>query len=186
MTKQEKRGRMNGMDLNVLNETVDAVRKDSTLGKCKFRARNKWIDGALNCSTISDFFAAKQELSHREKLELRADEPPMLAGEDRAANPVEYLLHALASCITTSMVAHAAVKGIQIEELESELEGDIDLNGFLGLNPDVPKGYSDIRVKFRIKTDPNNLETLKHLSEFSPVFNTIKNGARVGVEFQLK
>ena len=78
-----------------------------------------------------------------------ADEPPILAGKDEAANPVEHLLHALASCVTTSIVAHAAVRGIEIEEIEAELEGDIDLNGFLGLDPDVPKGYSAIRVTYR-------------------------------------
>jgi uncharacterized OsmC-like protein len=186
VTQREQLDRVNGIDLGVLNETVAAVRKDPALGKCKFRARNKWIGGDLNCSTIADFHAAKQEFSHKEKIEMRADEPPMLAGEDRAANPVEYLLHALASCITTSMVAHAAVKGIDIEEMESELEGDIDLNGFFGLNPDAPKGYTDIRVKFKIKTDPKNLDILKSFSEFSPVYNTISRGAKVHVDLNLK
>ena len=99
---------------------------------------------------MTGFYGAKQEIAHKQKFEMDADEPPILAGEDEGANPVEHLLHALASCVTTSMVAHAAVRGIHVEEVESELEGDIDLRGFLGLSDDVPKGYTDIRVKVKV------------------------------------
>jgi uncharacterized OsmC-like protein len=99
---------------------------------------------------------------------------------------VEHLLHALASCLTTSMVAHAAVRGIQIEELESELEGDIDLRGFLGLAPDVPKGYTEIRANFRVKARPEDVPRIRELAAFSPVFNTLTQGARVSVEIELK
>jgi uncharacterized OsmC-like protein len=99
---------------------------------------------------------------------------------------VEHLLNALAGCMTTSMVAHAAVRGIHIEELESELEGDIDLRGFLGLEKEVPKGYTEIRVKFRVKTDAANLERLKRLTEFSPVLNTVKQGAKVSITVEGK
>ena len=113
---------------------------------------------------------------------LHADEPPILAGQDDGANPVEHLLNALAACVTTSMVAHAAVRGIHIEALESELEGDIDLRGFLGLDEDVPKGFTDIRVKFKVNSDVGNLERLKRLTAFSPVFNTITQGANVDIQ----
>ena len=109
-----------------------------------------------------------------------------LAGYDQAPNPVEHLLHALASCLTTSMVAHAAVRGIAIEELESELEGDIDLNGFLGLDPSVSKGFTDIRVKFRVKADAKDVARIKALADFSPVFNTVTRGANVQVCVDLK
>ena len=117
---------------------------------------------------------------------MHSDEPPVLAGGDRNANPVEYLLHALASCLTTSLVAHAAVRGIKIHELESEVEGDIDLRGFLGLAEDVPKGYKNIRILFKIKTDEKNLSRLKDLAEFSPVYNTIAEGASVDIQFVQK
>ena len=83
-------------------------------------------------------------------------------------------------------MAHAAVRGIQIEELESELEGDIDLRGFLGLDPGVPKGYTDVRVKFKVKTDPQNLQVLKTLAGFSPVYNTLIHGAKVNIQMELK
>jgi uncharacterized OsmC-like protein len=178
--------RVNGIDLSVLEETVGAIREDPELARCRFRARNKWIDATHNCSTITGFYAAKRENAHQQAFELHADEPPMVAGSDQAANPVEHLLNALASCVTTAMVAHAAVRGIHIEELESELEGDIDLRGFLGLANDVPKGYTSIRVKFRAKTDPGNIAKLKKLAEFSPVYNTLINGTDVDIQVEPK
>lgn len=185
MKKTENVKRENGINLNTLKETVSALQKDPELGKCRFRASNKWIDADHNCSTISSFYAAKQEIDHKKKFELHADEPAMLAGEDEGANPVEHLLHALASCVTTSMVAHAAVRGIHIDELESELEGDIDLNGFLGLNSEVPKGYTNIRMKFKVKSEEDR-ENLKKLAEFSPVYNTLINGAKVDIQVEAK
>jgi len=176
--------RVNGINLDILNETVSAIQEDPDLGKCKFRARNKWIGGNHNCTTISGFYGAKQEMTHKQAFELHADEPPILAGEDEGANPVEHLLNALAGCVTTGIVAHAAVRGIHIEELESELEGDIDLRGFLGLDPNVPKGYTDIRVKFKVKTDPENVKRLKELAEFSPVYNTLIDGVNVDIAIE--
>ncbi len=186
MTTEENANRVNGINLNVLKETVSAIQGDAELGKCKFRARNKWIDANHNCTTISGFYGAKQEMTHKQEFELHADEPPILAGNDEGANPVEHLLHALASCVTTSMVAHAAVRGIHIEELESKLEGDIDLRGFLGLDAKVPKGYTNIRVTFKVKTDRDNLQKLKELAEFSPVYNTLIHGTKVDIQIEPK
>lgn len=174
--------RENGIDLNVLKETVSAVQKDPGLGSCRFRARNKWLGGNRNCTTISGFYGARKEMTHKQAFELHADEPPILAGSDQAANPVEHLLNALAGCVTTSIVAHAAVRGIHIDELVSELEGDIDLRGFLGLDPKVPKGYTNIRMKIKVKTDPQNLEQLRTLAAFSPVYNTLTQGTPVDIE----
>jgi uncharacterized OsmC-like protein len=171
--------RINGVDLDTLLGTVNAIKSDPGLGACRFRASNTWLAGNHNRSTVTGFFGARQELAHRQTFTMDADEPAILAGNDDGANPVEHLLHALASCLTTSMVAHAAVRGIEIEELESELEGDIDLRGFLGLALDVPKGYTEIRAKFRVKAKPEDVDKLKDLAKFSPVFNTITRGARV-------
>ena len=186
MATEQSSNRVNGINLNVLNETVQAIQADPDLGKCHFRARNKWIDANHNCTTVSGFYGAKQENTHKQVFELHADEPPILAGNDDGANPVEHLLHALASCVTTSMVAHAAVKGIPIEELEAELEGDIDLRGFLGLDPKVPKGYTNIRVTYKVKTDVDNLSKLKKLAEFSPVYNTLTHGTKVDIQVEPK
>jgi uncharacterized OsmC-like protein len=186
MATEQSSNRVNGINLNVLNETVSAIKGDPELGECHFRARNKWVDAAHNCTTVSGFYGAKQENTHKQVFELHADEPPILAGNDDGANPVEHLLHALASCVTTSMVAHAAVRGIYIEELESELEGDIDLRGFLGLDADVPKGYTNIRVTYKVKTDVDNLPKLKKLAEFSPVYNTLTHGTKVDIQVEPK
>jgi uncharacterized OsmC-like protein len=177
---------INGVDLPTLMATVSAIQGDPELGASKFRARNTWLGGNHNRSTVTGFFGAKQEIAHQQAFTMDADEPAILAGHDQGANPVEHLLHALASCLTTSMVAHAAVRGIEIEELESELEGDIDLRGFLGLAPDVPKGYTEIRANFRVKAKPEDLPRIRELAAFSPVFNTITQGARVAVDVKLR
>lgn len=187
LTATEKQAaQVNGVDLDSLLETVGAIRQEPELGAARFRATNTWVDGNHNRSTVTGFFGAKQEIAHARPFTMEADEPPILAGHDQAPNPMEHLLHALASCLTTSMVAHAAVRGIAIEELESELEGDIDLNGFLGLDPEVSKGYTEIRAKFRVKADAKDVGRIKALAEFSPVFNTITRGARVDVSVDLK
>jgi len=178
--------RLNGVDLDTLMGTVNAVQADPALGISKFRASNTWMSANHNRSTVTGFYAAKQEIAHAQTFTMDADEPAILAGGDQGANPVEHLLHALASCLTTSIVAHAAVRGIEIEELESELEGDIDLNGFLGLDAEMPKGFTEIRARFRVKADPKDMDNIKRLTMFSPVFNTITESARVDVDVVMK
>lgn len=186
-TQQQGAGReagniVNGVDLEVLGGTVGAIQADPELGVSRFRVSNSWVDGARNESRVTGFFGAAQEIAHRQAFTLIADEPPILAGNDDGANPVEHLLHALASCLTTAMVAHAAVRGIRIEAMESELEGDLDLNGFLGLNPKTPKGYTDIRAKFRVDAAEGDIDAIRELANFSPVFNTLTRGVNVDVE----
>lgn len=178
--------RINGVDIDTLMGTVNAIKAEPELGACRFRASNTWLGGARNRSAVTGFYGARQEIQHKQTFHMDADEPAILAGGDEGANPVEHLLHALASCLTTSMVAHAAVRGIQIEELESELEGDIDLRGFLGLAADVPKGYTNIRVRFQVKAKAEDIPRIKELAKFSPVFNTVVNGAKVEVEVARK
>ena len=175
---------VNGVNLDVLGATVGAIQSDPELGVSRFRAVNRWIDGNHNRTTVTGFYGAKQEIAHKQAFTLIADEPPILAGNDDGANPVEHLLHALASCLTTAMVAHAAVRGIEIEQVEAELEGDLDLNGFLGLNPKTPKGYTAIRANYRVKAAPEDLEKIAALASFSPVFNTVTNGVPVDVKVE--
>jgi uncharacterized OsmC-like protein len=177
---------VNGVNIDVLGGTVEAIKENSDLAKCKFRLRNTWVQGGHNRSTVRDFYGACQENSHQATFELDADEPTVLAGTDVAPNPVEHLLHALAGCLTSTLVYHAAIRGIQIDELECELEGDLDLRGFLGLAKDVRKGYQNIRVMFRVKTDSDQLEKLKALSKLSPVFDVTANGTQVDIEIEQK
>jgi uncharacterized OsmC-like protein len=186
LTKKEtplaQPGNVNGINVETLSGTVSAIDGDPELGAAHFRVTNKWLNGNQNQSTVNGFYGAKQEIAHKQPYNLLADEPPILAGSDDAPNPVEHMLHALASCVTTSLVAHAAVKGIHLDEVESEVEGDIDLRGYLGIDKDVPKGYTDIRVNFKVKADGISPERLKRLSMYSPVFNTITNGANVDIQ----
>lgn len=186
MAAQKVINAVNGVNVDAVNSTVNAIKGDPDIAKFKFRLHNKWINGGHNHSTINSFFGAKQENSHLRTFELDADEPPMLAGEDLGANPVEHLLNALAACLTTTLIYHAAIRDIKIDELESELEGDIDLRGFLGLTNEVRKGYQNIRVNFRVKTDENNIEKLMALSKLSPVFDVASHGTKVDVQIERK
>lgn len=180
-TQPTRAAAVNGVDTTALMQTVTAIRDTPALGACRFRASNVWLDGTHNRSRVSAFHGACQEIAHAQTFTLDADEPAILAGGDRGANPVEHLLHALASCLTTSMVAHAAVRGIRIERLEAELEGDLDLRGFLGLDASVPKGYTAIRARFRAQGSPEAVAALRDLATFSPVFNTLTVGTPVEV-----
>jgi uncharacterized OsmC-like protein len=177
---------VNGVDVGAVKNTVNALEENSDLGRSRFRLHNAWIDGGLNRSTINAFYSAGHDNYRSKPFVLDADEPPLLAGGDRGANPVEYLLHDLAACMTTTMVYHAAIRGINLEEVESELEGDIDLRGFLGLSAEVRKGYEEIRVKFKVKTDAENVERLKAFSKLSPVYDVVSTGTRVKVEIERK
>ena len=175
---------VNGVAVDDLSKTVEAIKATPSIAKFKFRIRNQWVDAGRNCSTADTFYGAGQEQSRPKAFVLEADEPPVLLGKDSAANPVEHLLHALASCLTTSMVYHAAARGIHIEEVESSLEGDIDLRGFLKLDKNVRNGYQGIRVNFKIKADVPD-ERLQEIGQLgpghSPVFESLTNGVPVSV-----
>ena len=176
---------LNGVDVGKLRDTIHAVKEDPEIAKFKFRIKNKWTTGGHNHTTIKDFYGAKEVHQHIEPFDLAEDEPEILLGGDMGPNPVEYLLTGLASCLTTSMVYHAAAKGIEIKGIESRFEGDLDLRGFLGLSEEVPVGYQEIRVYFKIDADISD-EKKKELIEmgkkYSPVYNTITHQTPVAVE----
>ena len=175
---------INGVAVDDLFQTVDAIKATPSIAKFNFRIRNQWQDAGHNCSTADTFYGAGREQSRPHPFVLDADEPPVLLGGDKGANPVEHLLHALASCLTTSMVYHAAARGIHIEQVESTLEGDLDLRGFLELDKNVRNGYEGIRVKFKVKADVSD-EKLQEIVQLgpghSPVFDSLKNGVPVSV-----
>ncbi|HEX6771543.1 MAG TPA: OsmC family protein [Acidobacteriaceae bacterium] len=177
--------RVNGVNVDHLAATVDSIKGDPTIAKFTFRIDNQWQEAGRNNSIVNTFRGGGQELSRAKPFVLKADEPVILLGADSAANPVEYLLHALAACLTTSMVYHAAARDIQIEEVESSLEGDIDLHGFLELDKTVRRGYQGIRVNFRIKANvpDEQLEELVQLGTgHSPVFDSLTNGVPISVK----
>jgi uncharacterized OsmC-like protein len=178
---------VNGVNVDELFGTIDAVKKTPVIATFKFRANNKWIDGGHNRTTIKNFYGTQQDHEHKEPFVLDADEPPLLLGKDLGPNPVEYALTALAACVTTSIVYHAAAKGVAIRSMESRLEGDIDLQGFLGIKDDVPRGYKEIRMFVNIDADapPEKLEEIVQLGPtYSPVFDTITRAVPVSVQLE--
>jgi uncharacterized OsmC-like protein len=179
---------INGVNVDQLFGTINAIQETPSLAKFNFRARNQWINGGHNRTTIKDFYGAGQEDQSRQTaFVLDNDEPAVLLGADNGANPVEFVLHALAGCLTTSLVYHAAARGIQLDEVESQLEGELDLHGFLGLSESVRNGYEGIRVTFQIKADVPE-ETLQELCELaqqrSPVFDIVSHPVPVTVRLQ--
>jgi uncharacterized OsmC-like protein len=181
---QKKAKIVNGINTEQLFGTIDLIKKNPDIAKFKFRATNKWVGGTHCRGTINGFYGALKEDDSRPPVDYDMDEPPVLMGNNEGRNPVEYLLVALSGCITTSIVAHASAKGIKIRGVESRYEGDIDLRGFLGLSEDVPVGYQDIRVFFKIDADVSDEqkeELVRMGQKYSPVYNTITKSAPVSV-----
>jgi uncharacterized OsmC-like protein len=175
--KTQMTTKLNGLDTTQMMQTVAALQDDPSLASFQFRARNQWIDGGENRSTVQDFYGAgREDDSRQEPFVWTNGEPPILLGNNEGGNPVEYLLHALAGCVTTTFVLHAAARGIRVDSLSTELEGDIDLQGFLGLDESVPAGYQEIRIKMDVEADCSD-EELEDLFEFakghSPTCNTV-------------
>ena len=175
----------NGVNVDTLYGTLDVIKQQPELAKFQFRATNRWMGGAHNRSTIKEFYGAGQvDQSRAMPFELDAGEPPILLGVNEGPNPAEYLLHALAACLTTSLVYVAAARGVNLDEVESTLEGDMDVRGALGLSNDVPNRYQNIRVTFRIKSDAPEeklQEILVRAQARSAVFDTISNPVPITV-----
>jgi uncharacterized OsmC-like protein len=174
----------NGVDTARLFQTVDAVKAAPTLANFRFRVENQWIDGGENRSTVSGFYGCGQDFQHKKPFVLVADEPELLLGNDTGANPVEYLLHALAACVTSSMVYHAAARGITVDALDCAIEGDLDLQGFLGLDSTTRPGYEQIRVTLTAAGDfdDDQFAELTSLTRFSPVRDIVTNPVPVDVQ----
>ena len=178
--------RLNGLDTKRMFETIEAIKGEPTLARFEFRANNKWINGGENRSTIKDFYGAGREDDSREKpFVFTNGEPPVLLGNNEGGNPVEFLLHALAGCVTTTTVLHAAARGIRIERLSTRLSGNINLQGLLGLDDSVSPGYEQIRIEMDIKADCSD-EELDDLLAFarghSPVCQTVWRPVPVVIE----
>jgi uncharacterized OsmC-like protein len=175
---------INGVNVTDLMQTIDAVKADPTVAKFRFRLNNEWLEGGHNRSTLNEFYGASQLHQRAKSFLIHADEPIVLLGRDQAPNPAEYLLTALAACVTSSLVYHAAARGIKIEEIESQVEGDVDVRGFLGLDENVRNGFQNIRMTLAIHADVTDeqLEELASLGTgFSPVFDSVTNGVPVTV-----
>ncbi len=182
--------RLNGFDPTDIGNVVDTLKADATLARFEFRASNRWIDGGENRSMIQGFYGVGREDDSRSRPFVYTNgEPPVLLGANEGANPVEYLLHALAGCVTTTTVLHAAARGIRISRLATELRGDIDLQGFLALDPTVPAGYAGIHIGMDIEADCDDAELeslLTFVQSHSPVCNTICRPVQVTLKRMTK
>jgi uncharacterized OsmC-like protein len=179
----------NGVDTQQMYGTLDAIKAQPELGRFAFRARNRWIAGAHNRTTIQGFYGAGQEDESRgAPFVIDAGEPAILLGTDTGANPAEYLLHALAACLTTSLVYVAAARKVALTEVESTLEGTMDVRGALGLSDEVRNGFQHIRVSFRLKGDApveKLREVVERAQQRSAVYDMVTNGVPVTVEAEV-
>jgi uncharacterized OsmC-like protein len=176
----------NGVNVTNLFNTINLVDGMREAAQFQFRARNRWVSGTHSETRIRDFFGAGQEdENRREDFVLQADHPQVLTGNDEGPSPVEYVLHALAACLTAGIGNIASARGVELDFVESTVEGDIDLQGILGLSDDVRNGYQGIKVSFRIAGDASE-EKLREIVEQSrarsAVFDIITNPTPVTIE----
>ena len=185
MTTTVNESTRNGVDTATLFATLDAVKAAPEAAKFQFRARNEWISGTHSRGTIHGFYGVGEERTHERTFHFDADHPAVLVGRDNGPTPVEYVLHALATCLTAGLANIAAARGVRLTEVRSTVSGDIDLNGILGLNPEVRNGYQNITVRFTVKGDAP-AEKLRQLVEQSrarsAVYDVITNRVPVTIE----
>ena len=179
---RRERGPLNGVDTPTLFATINAVRSNPELARFRFRARNRWIDGTHSESTIDWFSGAGGEHTHALTFRYAADHPAVLVGADRGPTPVEFLLHALASCITAGIGNIAAARGITLTSVTSTIEGNMNLQGILGLSEEVRNGYERIRASFVIQGDAPAAklrEIVEQARARSAVFDVLTNGVAI-------
>src|SRR5690606_32939027 len=185
-TTSKTRPPLNGVDTPTLFATLDAVKANPELAKFQFRATNRWVSGTHNSTTIRGFYGAGQEdTSRTTDFTYDADHPAVLVGAGHGPTPVEFLLHAIAACLTAGVANIAAARGVTLHEVRSTVEGDIDLLGILGLSDKVRNGYRGIRVSFQISGDAPD-EVLRGLIDQSrarsAVYDVLTNGVDIAVE----
>ncbi|MFF5296548.1 OsmC family protein [Paractinoplanes globisporus] len=176
---------INGVDTKTLFATIDAVKGQPELAKFQFRASNRWVNGTHNRTTVNGYYGTGQEFTRDADHHYDADHPPVLTGSDQGPTPVEFLLHALAACLTSGLANIAAARGIGLTEVTSTVEGDIDLRGILGLDPTVRNGFDAIRISFAVRGEgtPEQLQGLVEQARArSAVFDMLTNPVRVSVE----
>ena len=185
MTATVNESTRNGVDTATLFATLDAVKAAPEAAKFQFRAHNEWISGTHSRGTIYGFYGVGAERTHERSFQFDADHPAVLVGTDNGPTPVEHLLHALAACLTAGLVNIAAARGVELTEVHSEVSGDIDLNGILGLDQSVRNGYEKIKVRFTVRGDAP-AEKLREIVEQSrarsAVFDVITNSVPVSIE----
>ena len=175
----------NGVNIDQLVKTVNAIKENPDLAQFNFRASTKWMAGGHSRTTIKGFYGAGQEDTTRtNEFIIDGDEPPVLLGKNVGPNAVESLLQSLASCLAVGFSYNAAVQGISVKNLEFELEGKIDLHGFLGLSDQVRPGYKDIHMTYRVDCDAPSekvTELWEYVQKTSPVLDMLRNPVPVTI-----
>ncbi len=176
----------NGVNVDQLIGTIQAVKGDPAIADFQFRSETQWVNGGHCQTEIKGFYGAKAEdASRTSAIVMEGDEPAVLLGESQGANAVEAVLHALASCLCVGFVYNASAQGISIESLKFRVEGNIDLHAFLGLSETKRPGYKDIKVKCAIKADATQeklAELCAYVEKTSPVLDIIRNPVPVTIE----
>jgi uncharacterized OsmC-like protein len=181
-------GKINGVDVCKMAETVKLIEQYPDLSAFSFRADSSWVSGGHSKIKIHRFYGAGAEDESRpEPFELEVDEPGVLLGTNQSANPVELVLAAVVSCLTVGFSYNAAARGITIESLNFHAEGDLDIRGFLGISDDSRPGYFNIKLVCNIKSDASD-EQLQELSEFvqktSPVMDIVRNVSPISLRVE--
>ncbi|GAB4335154.1 MAG: OsmC family protein [Dehalococcoidia bacterium] len=176
----------NGLNIEQMYGTLDAIKAQPGLARFQFRVSNRWMGGSHNQSTIKDFYGAGQEDRSREQAwNVDAGEPGILLGKDEGPNPAEYLLHALAACLTTSIVYVAAARGVELTEVESTFEGNADVRGALGISDEVRNGFENVKVTFKVKgnaPEEKLREIVERARSRSFVYDVVTNGTQVDID----
>ena len=181
---KKKAAPLNGVDTPTLFATINAVGAQPELAKFRFRASNRWREGTHSIGRVESFSGAGGEHAHITERLFDFDHPKVLVGKDQGPTPVEYLLLALAGCLTAGIANVAAARGVTLTEVESTVEGDMDLRGILGLSREVRNGYQRIRVNFRLAgnaPDAKLREIVEQSRARSAVFDVLTNGAPIDV-----
>ncbi len=163
------------LNLENYKEFVEQVKQDPEVGKFRFSAKTEWRDGTITRTVARD-------------REILADEPEALGGQDSAADPVELLLASLTSCVSIGLVTHAANQGVDFDDFEIEITGDMDLRGYLGLDEKVRPGYTNLDYIVRVKSDADRAtleDLLKKAEQHSPMFDNIRNGVPVNSKLEV-
>lgn len=176
---------LNGINTTQLQETVIAIKDQPSIAAFQFRAKGEWQDGTMSRTTIGDFYGAGQEHHRAEPFEYVIDEAPVLLGNDKGPNPGEFLLQALAGCVTTTFILHASARGIYVKEVSTTVLGNADLRGVLDLDKSVTPAFTEIRLKMNVRSD-HPAEEINELIEFatqrSPVFQSLSRPIPVRLE----
>ena len=175
----------NGVNTDFLLTARDALAAEPEGANFKWRVSNTWVNGTHSRTSVQGFFGLGAEQKHRTDFTFDGDHPELFASEDNGPTPVETLLVSLASCLTAGVAAVAQNREIQLRSVSATLEGDMDVRGILGADPEVRNGFSRITVSYNIDADasPEDIKALVAQSQKrSAVYDIVTNPTNVVVE----